>query len=251
MASTRMRAFLFAALLLAAAGSAFAAAPAIELMYDSDEIEFEAVGRYSRPVMEGLRVIAPPGAPALPARVLTFVIPDGMRVVDVTVRAGREEELPGRHLVAPAQAEVPIGEEPVWTEPDASIYGGSDVYPSSRAEFLSQGSLGGYRLASVAVYPVVYRPSDGTLVLASDLTVELTLAPGGRGISRERMTRGGADLYARLVRDLVVNPESVSSSPTRSVVLQDVTGPEGFRPRYTPSLEGSPVEYVIVTTEAF
>ncbi|MBD3368329.1 MAG: hypothetical protein GF405_09210, partial [Candidatus Eisenbacteria bacterium] len=107
MATTRFRSILVLCLLAVSAVSATAAAPSIELVYSESAVELRVEGSYERPLIDGCRVIAPAGAPAVPARVLTFVIPDGMRVADVVVRTGGEVALPGRHRVLPVQAEVP------------------------------------------------------------------------------------------------------------------------------------------------
>ena len=240
-------------LLAAVAGLAHAPAtrsvgPVIGVSFDGSGVEVVRAGAFTECRVPGLRTVSEEGAPSLPYEILRFVIPGDARVEDVVV--GFEEELlPGVHRVRPAQAEVPIGAEASWVEPDASIYGSDDVYPSSRVRYLGDGYLGGYRIASVAVYPLTYAPSSGRLFLATDISVELRLGPDAdRSQARHRVTASSAQLYRDLVAGLVENPGDVSERPGSAVLSAGEVG-DGFSPRYTPSLEGSAVEYVIVTSD--
>jgi hypothetical protein len=65
------------------------------------------------------------------------------------------------------------------------------------------------------------------------------------------MTVDSDELYRGLVEHLVENPEDVAGKLGTSVDVVEEVGPQGFNPRYTPSLEGSPVEYVIITSDEF
>ncbi|MBD3348963.1 MAG: hypothetical protein GF400_07185 [Candidatus Eisenbacteria bacterium] len=232
-----------------AAQPAAARGPARAVAFDPSSVEVVEAGKFSAVSVPGLRSLSEPGAPDLPARVLHFVIPGDSRVEDV-VAEYKETELRGAHLVLPAQPEVPIGETPRWAEPDPSIYESAEPYPESRVVYLGDGYLGGYRIASVAVYPIQYVPSEGRLVLATDVSVELELARGAnRSVSRRRMTGRTAELYRGIVSGMVENPWDVARVPASGVELVDEVGPEGFSPRWSPSLEGSPVEYVIITND--
>ncbi len=244
-----LRCLLVILTLAAATFPAGARGPAREMAFESGRVELIDAGQYTSCRMQGLRTVSEPGAPSLPYETLHFVIPADSRVEDVVVEC-EESDLPGIHRVLPAQREVPIGEAPVWTEPDGKIYDSDAPYPASRAVYLGDGYLGGYRIASVAVYPLQYAPSSGTLSLATDISVRLVLAPGSdRAHPRARMTAESAELYRRLVRDLVENPEDVPMVGGSDVEVVDQVSVDGFSPRYSPSLEGSPVEYVIITND--
>ena len=214
-------------------------------------IETEADG-LARLTVHGLSSISAPGEPDLPVRLIRFVIPPDSRVQDVTITLLTEQELPGAHRVAPAMLETPIGETPIAVAPDPRIYGSDALYPPSRVRYLGDGFLGGYRIASVAVYPLQYAPRSGRLVLAPDIAVELALGPGvDTAEPRLRLSAASHELYRSLVSRLVVNPEDLKGAIVRPADVVEEVGPLGFDPRYTPSLEGSPVEYVIVTSDEF
>ncbi len=237
--------------LLCGALAATAAGPVLETAFDASDVAIEVDGTYAKLEIDGTSTLKTPGVPALPVRYLRFVIPSDSRVEDIVILGLAEEELPGTYRVMPAQQEVPTGETPVWSEPAAAIYEADAVYPASRIEFLGDGYLGGYRIATVAVYPLTYHPPTGRLTLATEMSIELSLAPGAnRAQPRHRMTARSDRLYRTLVEGLVENPEAVAGK-LGAVEIVDGVGPDGFQPRYTPSLEGSPVEYVIITTDDF
>ena len=245
------------ALLLVVAVPAVPRVPATTHTFDRGQIEIERFETergeaFDRIAMPGLRQISTPGAPSLPVEVVRFVIPGDARVDGVVVTGLGEEELPGTWRIVPAQVEVPIGEEAPWTDPDPAIYGSDAPYPESRVVYLGDGYLGGYHIASVAIYPLQYRPSSGRVTLATEVSLELSLSAGrDRSLARGRVTERSDELYRRLVSGLVENPEDVERKAGTEVVPFSELGPEGFLPRYTPSLEGSPVEYVIITSDEF
>jgi hypothetical protein len=189
---------------LALVGGARAARVPADLTFDAAEIRTSNLRPYTRISLPGTRSLSVPGEPDLPARVLHFVIPSDARVEDVVISSLGEEELSDTYRVMPAQPEAPIGGTPEWADPDPAIYGSDALFPSSRVEYLGDGYLGGYRIASVAVYPIQYAPATGRLIMATDISVDLELAPGAdRSRARYRMTEDSDRLYRELVEGLV------------------------------------------------
>jgi hypothetical protein len=237
--------------IVCAAVPVWAAGPAADASFGSERISLTPDGEFSKAAAEGCRSLTDVGKPELPVRVLRFVIPSDMRVDGVTVSRLVEEELPGVHRIKPAQMQVPTGEQAVWSDPDPSVYQSDALFPASRVEYLGDGYLGGYRIASVAVHPLQYAPKSGRLVMATDVSFELDLVPGAnRAHPRARMSVESDELYRKLVKSMVENPWEVDGKLTGVDVTGGVSD-EGFLPRYSPSLEGSPVEYVIITSDDF
>jgi len=237
-------------LIVLAALSAAATGPSVDLPVDASQVEILQEDGFAKLVLEGHRSLAEVGAPAVPARIVHFVIPVDMAVEDITISFTAEEELPGVHRVHPAQPEVPTGETPPWADPDASIYESDAIYPSERAVFLGDGYLGGYHIASIALSPLRYHPLSGKLVLTTDLSARIELvADIDRSAPRHRVAANSDELYRSIVRGLVENPEDVAAFAKQSVEVVTETGSGPFAPRYGPSLEGSLVEYVIITDE--
>jgi hypothetical protein len=213
------------------------------------DVRFELLRTYERPTIVGCSTLAEAGQPALPVRVMHFVIPSDVTVdgVDVTFV---EEELAGTHRVAPMQPEVPMGETAPWVDPDPVIYEGQGPFPAERAVYLGDGYMAGYRIASVALYPLQYEPLSGKLILARGMTVALSFTPAtDRSLPRRRTTPRSSQLYASAIEGLVENAADAARLFPRADQIDGGTEAAGFLPRYTPSLEGSAVEYVIITNE--
>jgi len=249
--TSRIATSLFALSLLTILATAAPAAPIGTVLTDEDSVSFGAARGYSRLVLEDGRVLAAPGEPEIPSRVLSFVIPGDMRVSHIRVSGSDEVVLDGRWRLFPVQPEVPIGEPADdWVPPDDAIYGGDEIYPAERGNVLGEGFLGGYRLATVAVHPIRWRPSTGEVFLSEELTVELVLEQASdRPLARERVTESSHRLYRDVVAAVVANPEDLGAL-RGGVDVQTVGGSFGFSPRHTPSLEGTPVEYVVITSDA-
>ncbi len=229
------------------AGAAMATATA---SFEVGDISFDANRSFHNVLIDDCVTLSEVGEPDLPVRILRFVIPGDMRVEDVIFSCGSVVELPGTHRIAPAQPGAPTGVTPEWVEPAASVYSSDELFPAARVEYLGDGYLGGYRIASVAVHPLQYVPLSGLLFLATDVSVELALAQGAdRSEPRGRISTRSDETYRTLVQSIVVNPEDVLGE--RSADTATDSDAEGFFPRYTPSLEGSGVEYVVITSEAF
>jgi len=250
MSRSAIMAVAVAAVLASAVCGAAARGPAARVSTDRADVVLAREAGWERLSLPGHVSLSRPGEPELPSRIYRFVIPADQRVEDVVVTSLVEEALPGTHRVMPALAEAPIGERQQAPQPDATVYEGGGVYPRERVVYLGDGWLGGYRIASFAVHPVQYEPVTGRLVLAREVSFEVELGPGARrSRARHRMTERSSDLYRRLVRRLVDNPEEVSGAAGGSAEVVEVADGPGFAPRYTPSLNGSPVDYVIVTNE--
>ncbi len=235
-----------------AAVAAVAADPTIDVAVDLSEIEFMAEGRLVTPIIDGYRSLAEEGAPSIPARVVHFVIPADMNVADVIVSYTDEETLPGTYRIAPMQPELPIGEERAPVDASKEIYESDAVYPQERAVYLGDGYLGGYHIVTVALHPLRYHPESGRLVISNGLEARLELAPSAdRSAPRYRMTADAAETYRRVVSGMVENPEDIAACAKQGVDVVSGNSPGGFVPRYSPSLEGSLVEYVIITNEEY
>ncbi|MBM3307781.1 MAG: VCBS repeat-containing protein [Candidatus Eisenbacteria bacterium] len=248
-----MRGHLISLLLLAVGALPMGAANPATLEADVDfsgaDVRFESLRAYVRPTIDGCTTIGAEGQPALPVRVMHFVIPADATVESVGAVFG-EGELVGTHRVAPIQPEAPIGETVAWVDPDAEVYGAEGLFPPERVVYLGDGYMCGHRVAAIAVYPLQYEPRTGKLRLARDMRVTLSLRPSPYdAATRLRSTPSSSRLHGRAIAALVENAADIERFAPRSVRIDDDSGARGFQPRYAPSLEGSAVEYVIITNQ--
>ncbi len=188
-----------------------------------------------------------PGLPVLPYRIVSLLLPQGSTVTDFTCVAGEPVEVARgvRPAVLPeaTATDGSRGNGPAITAWDV------DAYPSTRAVFLGTGYLHGHAVASFALYPV--RIEGAAITVSERMTLNVRTdfgEPPVRVVSRLRQRDGLAEKVRDRIAGLVDNPADVSSYAFATTSVAKKRG--GFQPTSFPSLEGSAVDYVIVTNDS-
>jgi hypothetical protein len=226
-----------AAVLAAAVSHADAGELSLSLKFDAGDLSIERSGQYDVVRLPGTDRTSEEGRPELPARIVRLALPSGTVASSVDSDVDERTALEGLYRVRPLQPEVPLSRlEPArWIDPDPAVYGTASPYPSSPCVLLDTGFAAGQPIATVAVYPVQYVPTEGRLLVNESLTITLTFAdaterprlPGAR-------SRRALAAQAERVRAVVENRESIALS----------AGPlRGDR--------DTSAEYLIVTSESY
>ena len=191
-------------------------------------------------------VLQDDGSPALPYRVVRVLLPQGEGVASFRVVAGADR------VIAPSDkielAGPAVSEDGKLARPAATVTARNGEFPSERVSLISTGTLHGYTIASFAVYPV--RVVGDDVIATDELTLQIETAPEARP-GTALLQRLAPQVRARAQSELaqiVINPIDASryAFTERPVVRK----PGGFQPTSFPSLEGSPVEYVIITPDS-
>ncbi len=221
---------------LALAGSGPAAVPAIDRHFQYPASSF--VTHWSRDTlsvtMDRALAETTPGWPDLPLIAERIEVPAGMRIKAATVRqlqsqplaeAARVRRVPplrfDRDLLGHPQA---AGAAPLVSSATPPV-----------VELGYQGTMRGQRLAWVMVRPVRWDPASGRLDRITDLDLDLELEPDL-----------GSDVA---VRERIVPEWEDGATPAAATSLPKPAA-QPFKPTQLPSVLGSPVAYVIVTTDA-
>jgi len=178
--------------------------------------------------IDGYRSTADPGHPALPARSVPVLLPPGHAVVSLEVEPFELVELPGSHVVYPAQKKYPpsYAGPREFTQPDPDAYARA-LLPKSIGTAPALQHKRGFAVLPVMVRPVVYLPGPGTLSYAPVVTIRVTTRPTGE---MPRIRGVGEDF--RAVESLVINPRMLDVYPVKKgPVFQDA-------------------QYVIITNQA-
>ncbi len=194
-------------------------------------------------------VLREPGEPALPWRIVHVALPRGHRIASVRVNALDVAPL-GNGLVPKAPAPVSVDGD--RGAPDGLARRSSDgrAFPDRWGRALGGGTLRGYALAGVALYPV--REVDGALVRAGRLQVTVETEPdpaAARAVRRLRARPRVERADRERIAASVIDPRVLDAYPIHAQA-SEAPGPRGFRPTSYPSLEGSPVDYVIVAPDS-
>jgi len=189
------------------------------------------------------------GEPEIPFDHVTLLVPRGSRVR--SLRASRQgETVLYDHVILPDAAarttdDGKIVEPPA--QPGARKAGSNDRV----AQVLGTGKLHGYQLLTIRVDPLRYDRQTGTVLASERISLEIELEDGGDGdlLTRERYRSEQEREAQAMVSRLVDNPQAVASYDRPSATRVRSTS-RGFKPTQAPSLEGSPVDYVIITSQA-
>ncbi|UCG50938.1 MAG: hypothetical protein JSW58_12155, partial [Candidatus Latescibacterota bacterium] len=197
----------------------------------------------------GYEILTEEGYPQLPFRIINVLLPQGEKIESFVF-----ESTPAIMLQQNARMELfgpmttgdgTIGRGTPFVRASADV----DVFPESLGKYLGTGYLHGRAIASFAVFPL--RLIGDNLELTENTTLRLTTSPAGesaRPIVRERYRSHFQEKVAQTLSRLVINPEMSAGYHFNEVRVKTKKG--GFQPTSYPSLEGSPVDYLIITTDA-
>ena len=192
-------------------------------------------------------ILSDEGMPALPYLIVSMLLPPGERVASHAFnQSGVAEIAPA---FAPVVAPPLLSTDGVAAPSSPLAYWSDDgrSFPAAPARYLGTGLMHGHAIASFAVFPV--RLLDGSLVHAASVEIRIhtrPAAPEEEAVRRLRPRPGADAAVLRQLREMVVNPEDARTPGPAATEKR----PGGFRPTTFPSLEGSPVDYVIVTTDS-
>jgi hypothetical protein len=228
------------ALLAAAAPPAEGAVQPLERELAFEELRAvrSAAGPWMDVELPGGELAVGVGEPALPSVRVRLPLPAGLAVADVRLEILTEElqDLPLPVTPYPG-AQSYLDPRPPEALPDPAVYACADWLPARAAALVGTVELTtGTRVAVVRVHPARLRPAMGQLQLIRRARLIVTLKPAEGSESGSAMRR--------------IRPPLATLAAARSA--QDSGGSvllveQGFVPREIPTVEGSPVEYLIIS----
>ncbi|MBI1797228.1 MAG: VCBS repeat-containing protein [Candidatus Eisenbacteria bacterium] len=236
--SPRSMAGLF--LLLITASSATAATTTLDHQFRYGAERFRLVPSVHGTIvaMKGASREFTPGKPDLPVVGENIEIPAGMRVTGVEVRSIVTDLLSASARI-PAAIKPKPGLEPIErTAPDPAWYGRAG-FPevSSTARVTTQGWMRGRHMVGLEINPVRWDATSGRLERVSSVDVRLTMEPA---VDKDMAPR------ERIVPEFETDGFHAVANP----MLAGHHTPQPFMATQLPSVDGSPVAYVIITTDA-
>jgi hypothetical protein len=186
------------------------------------------------------------GEPSLPYRVVSVLLPQGQQVASFEAVPRDEQVMRYDLTIAPTNATRL--DDGLQVAGSTLVTRSGDVFPGIYGRYLSTGYLHGRAIASFAVFPV--RQVGRDLVLNEAIELRVTTEPADPALDvvvRERHRDGFDNRIDDLISTLVINPETSQRYSFGGVRVADQPG--GFQPTSYPSLEGRPVDYLIITTE--
>ncbi len=184
----------------------------------------------------GARLHAAPGAPLLPVKPLTLLLPYGHVPVEVRLEGEVVKRLQGTFEITPAQEPVPLSARytPAPTPHDPAIYESDRPVPGSWIEAGEVQLKHGFSIFTVVVHPLSYRPRSGRVDRLVSGRVVLTTRPGGPVSRLYRARAADREMIAGRI-------DEVSSLHTYPKTA----------PRAPGRLDPGDFEYLVVTPQLF
>jgi hypothetical protein len=171
----------------------------------ADDLLFTSMDGFDVVMLKGGVQTCEVGEPCIPFLAANFVIPPGAEITKVEVIEKETVELPGVFDIYPVQEPRPISSQRdfEFVEPDPAIYGSSAPYPGEDIVSFPAGSMSGFRIAGIFVYPIRYIPSEKKLQLMTSMTVRIEYEEGvGEVFS---LTNKQKEVFKKAVSSIVTN----------------------------------------------
>ncbi|MDD2890179.1 MAG: C25 family cysteine peptidase [bacterium] len=180
-------------------------------VFDTGNLSFSQSDGFDVVKIKGGQLTEKTGEPQLPSKMVQLSIPSNAKLENVIINSTQYEDIPGTYNVYPAQAPQAISDiseetKSSFTTPDAKIYNSSAQYPEKLIEY-GEENMGGYKIVYINIYPVTYTPSEKKLKLYSK--IDLTINYKEDKSSTLRKTELGKEVFRKMVREIVDNPEDV------------------------------------------
>jgi len=227
-----------------------------EVRFDRADLVFTTIGEFDLVTLPSADFTKEIGAPLLPAQTIHILLPPASRLSGVKI-VGLEREVLGKgYRIHPCQPPAPTdGSAPPDFVPPSSVYRSDVPYPAEEATLISENVFAGFRLASVKVYPLSYRPKSGELTLNRSIRLSVSYEPKLEAEPRKRVSLRAASEMERVIGALVRNPGMMDSYRDQALTTVDTSVARPLSLEVLPlSEDGDPLdepgqlEYIIITT---
>ena len=198
------------------------------------------------------------GAPELPVIFKTYVVPLEAQVTGVEVSVSNRIPVNGIFTPYPAQQPIPINNKMdvvELTQPDTSIYQGTEIFPKTKAQIVADYNEMGYHLVTVQLNPVEFDPVSRKLFVSRlDFTLQYEMT-ASNAVQPQQQTTRRANIIKKAIRTMVDNPEDVDGFMNRKVELVGVAMPDAQTLATSSSLPINVIQeqipdYIIITNNA-
>jgi hypothetical protein len=216
---------------------------------------------YTRLSLKGAYPWGDVGQPELPVMSVLADLPTGTRAVSLSARATDFVPVTSGVKVRPVQHPATRARAAEWVDPDAAGYASTEWSNGHLVELANSGSLRGRRLAALRLFPVQITPATGEVRIATRIEVTIEVAPVTDPLRRARLVpEWEAAAERAFMAALNGGPETLrqgirqrSARQLAPTAMQDRAGgsleARPFAPTALPTVQGSPVEYLIITND--
>ena len=189
----------------------------VRLEFALESVTVERTAEYDVVSVEGCELFGEPGEPLLPTKAVYVSLPPGFELAGVRISENNQIRVPGEFDIAPAQPVRPVSQPDLYgfVPPEPSAYSLSMAQPVEQLVSTGEGSLRGFRVLGLIVYPVQYVAAEKKLLLSTQMTIEVNGEQIPLSLETFPESTMAGDIAARsLVGSLVENPDCVTQEPT-------------------------------------
>lgn len=194
------------------------------------------------------------GAPQLPVKILSFVIPADKKVNSIIINSTTVQQLSGTYNIYPVQTPVPTNLAPDMQDfdaPDPQIYNSDNPYPGKLYEISVDGYPFGYHVVTIKFYPVEYIPASKILKLYTNINFTIVYENNTEDVLvPNRQSKCSYDLSKGYINSIVSNPNDLNTvmGGAREVV-NNGTAASNIKGMNPTSLAYIP-DYIIITNNS-
>ena len=194
---------------------------------------------------------AQPGSPLLPVKLVNILVPFNASVTGLKITGSSAEALPGIFNPFPVQKPVPMNGQtaPDFVAADPSLYQSKGGYPGKLARIKAVSAWGEHQVVAVEVMPLQYNSSKAQLTLYTSVSFDVEyVIKTGSVIPVKRRSPMAQSLVINQLQPAIANKNDfvrLTMSSKTTVAEASAKSPATV----SPSPEGSPVDYVIITSE--
>jgi len=147
---------------------------------------------YDRVTLQDLSGYGNPGEPCLPSRGANILLPQGVKVDDITISTSEQICLGKGFDIEPVAQIMPLSQYNSGTIMDEEIYNSTYMFPGEMFEEVGTYCFRGYKILVLNLNPVQYIPFSGELFYYEEITISIScideenINPLFRGLSKDR-----------------------------------------------------------------
>ena len=128
-------------------------------------------------MIKDMMIMSEPGAPLVPYRTASILLPADAELKDVKVKTGTPIVQTGFD-VPWGQPPCTFSDEPVTVGRNEEIYSSDNLYPNKLFDIVGIDYFRGYGILNIHLYPVQFQPKSGTVKFYETMTVEVKFGKG-------------------------------------------------------------------------
>ncbi len=222
----------------------------LQLNIPVDKLKYEITDfdGYHRIFLEDGGIWGTSGTPELPGFVYTILLNPDEKIKSVNILNEVWSEIPGEFFIYPVQKGAIIGEQMEFTLPDGNIYNANLYYPNNIILGFHSGNLRGYSIGQILVSPFRYNPVLKKVEVLTKAILNVELEYQRTGIKPIRQTKFSKSIFEEFVYSIVGKSNASATLYHPAFYIEENI--EDLIPSELPSLNGPPVDLLIITTDS-